>query len=120
VTGKQQKRWTLDPKLDVVFKLLFGSERNKPLLISLLTAILDPPAAIVDVEVLNGPGPPRLKARNSSFGRRVATKRITPMIPSTPPPFRIRRTWTFRTRLAHVGVRVWECQAACRRVTTGK
>jgi hypothetical protein len=53
VTGKQQKRWTLDPKLDVVFKLLFGSERNKPLLISLLTAILDPPAAIVEVEVLN-------------------------------------------------------------------
>jgi predicted transposase/invertase (TIGR01784 family) len=47
------KRWTLDPKLDVVFKLLFGSERNKPLLISLLTAILDPPAPIVDVEVLN-------------------------------------------------------------------
>lgn len=33
---KAPMRTRLDPKLDIVFKLLFGEERNKPLLISLL------------------------------------------------------------------------------------
>ena len=46
-------RSTLDPKLDVVFKLLFSRPGAKPLLISLLTAILRPPSPIEDVEVLN-------------------------------------------------------------------
>lgn len=46
-------RHTLDPKLDVVFKLLFADERNRQLLTSLLTAVLEPSQPIVDVEVLN-------------------------------------------------------------------
>jgi len=46
-------RTTLDPKQDVVFKLLFARASNKRLLIALLTAILEPPSPIVDVEVLN-------------------------------------------------------------------
>jgi predicted transposase/invertase (TIGR01784 family) len=46
-------RTTLDPKLDVVFKLLFADERNKPLLLSLLAAFLDPSSPIEDVTVLN-------------------------------------------------------------------
>ncbi len=46
-------RSTLDPKLDVVFKLLFAKPSNKRLLISLLTAILEPASPIVDVEVLD-------------------------------------------------------------------
>lgn len=46
-------RHTLDPKLDVVFKLLFAKPSNKRLLISLLTAILEPASPIVDVEVLD-------------------------------------------------------------------
>ncbi|HEY6728106.1 MAG TPA: Rpn family recombination-promoting nuclease/putative transposase, partial [Polyangiaceae bacterium] len=46
-------RTTLDPKQDVVFKLLFARASNKRLLIALLTAILEPASPIVDVEVLN-------------------------------------------------------------------
>jgi predicted transposase/invertase (TIGR01784 family) len=46
-------RRTLDPKLDVVFKLLFADERNRPLLISLLTAVLEPAQPIAEVVVLN-------------------------------------------------------------------
>ena len=46
-------RTTLDPKQDVVFKLLFSRPSNKRLLIALLTAILEPTSPIVDVEVLN-------------------------------------------------------------------
>ncbi len=46
-------RTTLDPKLDVVFKMLFARPANKRLLISLLTAFLEPASPIVDVEVLN-------------------------------------------------------------------
>jgi hypothetical protein len=37
---------TLDPKLDVVFKLLFADEQNRPLLVSFLTAVLQPPEPI--------------------------------------------------------------------------
>ena len=46
-------RRTLDPKLDVVFKLLFSDERNKGLLISLVSAVLKPAAPISDIEILN-------------------------------------------------------------------
>jgi len=42
----------LNPKLDIVFKLLFGEERNKPLLLSLLNAVLRPPAAIETITIL--------------------------------------------------------------------
>jgi predicted transposase/invertase (TIGR01784 family) len=49
----QPRRRTLDPKLDVVFKLLFAHPRNKKSLIALLTAVLRPKAPIADVEVLN-------------------------------------------------------------------
>ncbi|MBQ8651401.1 MAG: PD-(D/E)XK nuclease family transposase, partial [Alphaproteobacteria bacterium] len=34
-------RQLLDPKLDYIFKNIFGVEKNKRLLISLLNAILD-------------------------------------------------------------------------------
>ena len=50
-------RQTLDPKLDVVFKLLFADPRNTDLLRSLLTAVLRPPLPITTVTVLN-PEPP--------------------------------------------------------------
>ena len=43
----------LDPTLDVVFKMLFADEKNKPLLISLLTAVLLPESPIQDVHILN-------------------------------------------------------------------
>ena len=46
----------LDPKLDVIFKLLFSHERNRNLLVSLLTAVLDPPEPIVGVEVREATG----------------------------------------------------------------
>jgi predicted transposase/invertase (TIGR01784 family) len=47
------RRRTLDPKNDVVFKILFAAERNRDLLIALLTAVLAPPSAIESAEVLN-------------------------------------------------------------------
>jgi len=46
-------RHTLDPKLDIVFWMLFGRESNRPLLVSLLTAVLKPAEPIVHVELLN-------------------------------------------------------------------
>jgi predicted transposase/invertase (TIGR01784 family) len=45
------RRGLLDPKLDVVFWMLFGAERNRALLLALLNAVLSPPAPIVSVEV---------------------------------------------------------------------
>jgi predicted transposase/invertase (TIGR01784 family) len=48
-------RWTLDPKVDLVFSLLFGAEQNRGLLIQLLHDVLQPSSPIVSVEVL----PPR-------------------------------------------------------------
>jgi predicted transposase/invertase (TIGR01784 family) len=43
----------LDPKLDIVFKLLFANANNRDILISLLAAVLKPSAPIGAVEVLN-------------------------------------------------------------------
>lgn len=51
----------LDPKLDVVFKLLFSQERNRRLLASLLTAVLEPDEPITDITVQN-PEIPKLAA----------------------------------------------------------
>ena len=52
-------RRTLDPKLDVVFKLLFAHPECRGSLISLLTAVLHPRAAITDVELINPEVPKR-------------------------------------------------------------
>ena len=46
-------RTTLDPTLDVVFKMLFGSRASRGALVDLLTAVLRPPRPITDVRVLN-------------------------------------------------------------------
>jgi predicted transposase/invertase (TIGR01784 family) len=46
-------RSTLDPKLDVVFSMLFGAERNRDLLLSLLNAVLEPAVPLVAVELLS-------------------------------------------------------------------
>jgi predicted transposase/invertase (TIGR01784 family) len=54
-------RSSLDPKLDIVFKLLFGEERNKTLLVSLLNAILKPEEPFQTVTVLH-PEPGRESA----------------------------------------------------------
>jgi predicted transposase/invertase (TIGR01784 family) len=43
----------LDPKLDLVFRMLFGNPDNEPLLLSLLNAVLSPPSPIETVRVLN-------------------------------------------------------------------
>jgi predicted transposase/invertase (TIGR01784 family) len=43
----------LDPKLDLVFKLLFSRSGNESLVISLLTAVLRPAVPIISVKVLN-------------------------------------------------------------------
>jgi predicted transposase/invertase (TIGR01784 family) len=41
----------LDPKLDIVFWMLFGAEQNRALLISLLNAVLQPSVPIAWAEV---------------------------------------------------------------------
>jgi len=46
-------RTRLDPTLDIVFKMLFGSQAGREALIDLLTAVLRPPRPITDVRVLN-------------------------------------------------------------------
>ncbi|MBI5536061.1 MAG: Rpn family recombination-promoting nuclease/putative transposase, partial [Deltaproteobacteria bacterium] len=43
----------LDPKLDVVFKLLFTRPGSEGILIALLSAILRPPSPIRSIKVLN-------------------------------------------------------------------
>jgi predicted transposase/invertase (TIGR01784 family) len=50
MTGKRKR---LDPTLDIVFWMLFGEERNRALLISLLNAVLRPIVPIEEVEVLH-------------------------------------------------------------------
>jgi len=43
----------INPKVDFVFRLLFGSERNKDLLISLINSVVEPDIKIVDVIIKN-------------------------------------------------------------------
>lgn len=43
----------LNPKIDVVFRKLFGSEENKDLLISLINSVVEPTPPIVDVTIKN-------------------------------------------------------------------
>jgi predicted transposase/invertase (TIGR01784 family) len=52
----------LDPKLDVVFKILFADPNNRDLLLSLLSAVLRPSKPIVGAEVLNPELPKDLAA----------------------------------------------------------
>jgi len=51
--GKEAHPSRLDPKLDIVFWMLFGAEQNRALLISLLNAVLGPMAPIESAEVLH-------------------------------------------------------------------
>ncbi|MEM7677313.1 MAG: Rpn family recombination-promoting nuclease/putative transposase [Myxococcota bacterium] len=44
---------TLNPRLDVVFKLLFAAERNRRLLIALLNDVLQPKPPVASVTVVN-------------------------------------------------------------------
>jgi predicted transposase/invertase (TIGR01784 family) len=46
-------RSTLDPTLDIVFKMLFASPASRDTLIALLSAVLEPASPIVDAQVLN-------------------------------------------------------------------
>jgi len=50
----------LDPKIDIVFKLLFSHPDHRDILISLLTAVLRPKSPIAFVEVLNPEMPKEL------------------------------------------------------------
>ena len=52
------RRFTLDPKLDIVFWMLFGAEQNRGLLLSLLNAVLNPAEPIESAQVLH-PQPER-------------------------------------------------------------
>jgi predicted transposase/invertase (TIGR01784 family) len=48
----ERRRWTLDPKIDLVFSMLFGAEQNRRLLVAFLNDVLKPSTPIVFVEVL--------------------------------------------------------------------
>ncbi|AGX41931.1 Rpn family recombination-promoting nuclease/putative transposase [Clostridium saccharobutylicum] len=51
---KNNDNFIMSPKIDFVFKLLFGDERNKDLLISFLSAVLDlPESEFIGIEILN-------------------------------------------------------------------
>ncbi len=50
---KKSTRTTLDPKLDVIFKILFAHPEGTDILISLLTAVLQPPRPITSVHIRN-------------------------------------------------------------------
>ena len=43
----------INPKVDFVFRLLFSSEQNKDLLISLINSVIEPAIRIVDVTIKN-------------------------------------------------------------------
>jgi predicted transposase/invertase (TIGR01784 family) len=47
------QRRTLDPKLDVVFTMLFGAEKNRDILLAFLTAVLVPASPIESVQILS-------------------------------------------------------------------
>ncbi|MEM6700936.1 MAG: PD-(D/E)XK nuclease family transposase, partial [Bacteroidota bacterium] len=46
-----QKREYVDPKVDIAFKKIFGDEKRKHILISLLNAVMD--KGIVEVDIVN-------------------------------------------------------------------
>ena len=46
-------RTLLNPQIDFVFKKIFGTEKNKPILINLLNAVIKPTTPIKDVEIKN-------------------------------------------------------------------
>ncbi|MDT7988871.1 Rpn family recombination-promoting nuclease/putative transposase, partial [Clostridium perfringens] len=43
----------LNPQIDFVFLKIFGTEKNKPILINFLNAVIKPPTPIKDVEIKN-------------------------------------------------------------------
>ena len=43
----------LNPRVDIVFKKLFGSEENKDILISFINAVVSKEDQVVDVRLLN-------------------------------------------------------------------
>ncbi|SQC85060.1 transposase and inactivated derivative [Clostridium perfringens] len=44
-------RTLLNPQIDFVFKKIFGTEKNKPILINFLNAVIKPTTPIKDVEI---------------------------------------------------------------------
>ncbi len=62
----EEMRSTLDPTLDVVFKMLFANPRSKDCLIALLNAVLKPQSPIVEVTVLN-PNIPKQDVRDKGI-----------------------------------------------------
>ncbi len=53
MVGPEEMSATLNPRLDVVFKLLFAAKRNRGLLIALLNDVLQPDSPIASVDVVN-------------------------------------------------------------------
>ena len=66
-------RVTLDPKLDIVFKILLGSPENRDILISFLTAVLRPSSPIVKIEILNPKIPGDDDLQSASLTRLTAS-----------------------------------------------
>ena len=58
---------TLDPKIDIVFKMLFAAKKNERLLVSFLNAVLQPERPIVRVEVSNPEIEPEQVDRRGAF-----------------------------------------------------
>ena len=67
------RRGRLDPKLDIVFRMLFGAEQNRHLLLSLLNAVLQPAAPIELAEVQHAE-PERLGVDDKSIALDVRVR----------------------------------------------
>ena len=54
MTKNQNSKPLMSPKIDFVFKLIFGDSKHKEITIAFLTAVLNLPAGVLaDIEIIN-------------------------------------------------------------------
>ena len=54
MTKNQNSKPLMSPKIDFVFKLIFGDSKHKEITIAFLTAVLNlPPGVLADIEIIN-------------------------------------------------------------------
>jgi predicted transposase/invertase (TIGR01784 family) len=98
-------RETLDPKLDIVFKMLFGHPDNRELLVSFLTAVLRPSSPIRAVYVESEPLKPAVNDKEIALDIHVELvdgQQINVEMQSEPRPCRRERALYYWARM-HAG-----------------
>jgi len=94
----------LSPTIDLVFKLLFGDEERKPVLISLLSAILQPESPIVDVVLCDKDIPSHALTDKASVLDILVKMENGSMVDIE---VQVRRTPAFRSRLLYYWARLY-------------